>query len=299
VLRIPDGLGWWRVIPGGDAWLARLPQLVGECAEAWDLRLGAPVEPAIIGLVLPATLPDGAEAMLKLSFPEDEESDREGDALAHWDGRGAARLLAQDRERGAILIERLRPGSVLWEVDDAEAVVIAAGVMRELWRPPPADHRFALLADRALRWQSELPGRWERAGHPCAREVIDRAVVWIGELVATQPELVVCHQDMHGANILRATRSPWLAIDPKPVVGEPAFDVASLVRDRRPELLAADRPARILARRLDQLVEQLGLDRERMRGWAVAHALAWGIEHRGAVHAPEVAVAETLALMPA
>jgi streptomycin 6-kinase len=246
---------------------------------------------------VPATLPDGAEGMLKLSFPDDEESDREGDALAYWDGRGAARLLASDAGRGAILIERLRPGSTLWEVEDAEAVAIAAGVLRELWRPPPDDHGFALLADRALRWQAQLPERWERAGRPCVRAAIDRAVAWIGELVPTQPELVVCHQDLHGGNVLRATRAPWLAIDPKPVVGEPAFDVASLLRDRRAQLLAADQPSSVLARRIAQLAELLGLDRERVRGWGTVHALAWGIEEDGTLHPPEVAVAEALAVM--
>jgi streptomycin 6-kinase len=297
MLSVPDGPGWWRRVPGGAAWLARLPALVEECAAAWDLRLGPPVEPALIALVVPATLPDGAEAMLKLSFPDDEESDREGDALEHWDGRGAARLLAHDRERGAILIERLRPGSLLWEVEDADAVAIAAGVMRELWRPPPDGHGFALLADRAARWQAQLPGRWERAGRPCTRETIEHAVAWIGELLATQPELVVCHQDLNGGNVLRATRAPWLAIDPKPVVGERAFDVASLLRDRRAQLLIADRPARILARRIEQLAELLGLDRERMRAWGVVHALAWGIEEDGTVHPQEVAVADALAVM--
>ena len=85
------------------------------------------------------------------------------------------------------------------------------------------------------------------------------------------------HQDLHGGNVLRAEREPFLAIDPKPLVGERAFDVASLLRDRRGELARDPSPARRVRRRLDQLSADLDLDRERMRRWAVVHALAWGM----------------------
>ena len=84
----------------------------------------------------------------------------------------------------------------------------------------------------------------------------------------TQRERVLMHQDFHGGNVLLSERG-WLAIDPKPLVGEREFDVASLIRDRRPTTKAA------MERRLDYLVERLDLDRERTRGWAIAHALAW------------------------
>ena len=75
-------------------------------------------------------------------------------------------------------------------------------------------------------------------------------------------------QDLHGGNVLLSERG-WLAIDAQPVVGEREFDVASLIRDRRPTTKAA------LERRLAYLVERLSLDPERTRGWAIAHALAW------------------------
>jgi streptomycin 6-kinase len=85
----------------------------------------------------------------------------------------------------------------------------------------------------------------------------------------------VLHQDFHGGNVLRAEREPWLAIDPKPLVGEREFDTASLLRDRRAELVDDPKPQDRIRRRLDQLSADLELDRERMRGWGVAHALAW------------------------
>lgn len=120
-LALPRGLEWWREQRGGADWLERLQRLASECAEEWRLRLGAPFEPATVSLVVPATLPDGSEAVLKLAFPE-PESARESDALAAWDGRGAVRLLARDEVRSALLVERCLPGDQLWaESDEARA----------------------------------------------------------------------------------------------------------------------------------------------------------------------------------
>jgi streptomycin 6-kinase len=261
------------------AWRERAPGLAAECAERWDVAAGPPYPTHPFSYVAPAERADGAPVVLKLSFPE-PESEHEALALAHWDGAGAVRLLAHDPERRAMLVERCVPGDQLWGVaDEAEANAAAAAVLRRLWRPPPAAHAFRPLAGEARRWAVELPERWQRHDGPVDRAVLDRAVGWIDELLA-QPDgdPVVLHQDLHGGNVLCAAREPWLAIDPKPLVGERAFDAASLLRDRRGELATEPYPVRRMRRRLDQLADALGLDRERMRRWAVVHALAWGME---------------------
>ena len=274
-MRIPPALDWWDREPGGPEWLARLPRLVAECADAWGLRLGEPFD-AHISLVVPAQLPDGAPAVLKLNFPE-PESEHEADALEHWAGDGAVHLLAHDSERRALLVERCEPGTQLWEVaDEEEANRIGAAVLQRLWRPPAAGHRFRLLADEAARWAEELPLDWSRLGRPFERELVGEAVAACRELGPDQGQAVVLHQDFHGGNVLRSTREAWLAIDPKPLVGEREFDAASLLRDRRWELGEASGERRV-RRRLDLLVAELGLDRERMRRWGIAHALAWGM----------------------
>jgi streptomycin 6-kinase len=261
------------------AWRERVPRLVAECAARWELAVGAPLTAGGFSFVVRAVRADGTPAVLKLTFP-DAESEHEAAALAHWDGTGAVRLLAADAERRALLLERCVPGGQLWAVaDEAEADVAAAAVLRRLWRPPPERHDFRALEGEARRWAAELPARYERHGRPFDRALLDRAVAWIGELLAAPDgDAVVVHQDLHGGNVLRAVRGPWLAIDPKPLVGERAFDVASLLRDRRPELARDPAPVRRMRRRLDRLAGELGLDRERMRRWAVVHALAWGME---------------------
>ena len=134
----------------------------------------------------------------------------------------------------ALLVERCVPGTTLWELrDEEEANRIACGMLQRLWRPPPPDHVFRPLASEALRWAEELPREWSLMGEPFERRLIGGAVDAVQELVPTQGELVVVHQDFHGGNVLRAEREPWLTIDPKPLVGERAFDAASLSTNLR------------------------------------------------------------------
>jgi streptomycin 6-kinase len=158
------------------------------------------------------------------------------------------------------LIERCRPGTQLWRLPDEQATEIAAGILEQLW--VLADGPFRRLADQAARWADELPNR------SLERTLVDQAVDFLRQAGPTQRESVLLHQDFHGANVLLSDRG-WLAIDAKPLVGEREFDVASLIRDRRPTTEAQ------MERRLDYLVDRLSLDRERTRGWAIAHALAW------------------------
>jgi streptomycin 6-kinase len=275
-MKIPEGLLWWRKEPGGAAWLAKLPGIVADCAEAWSLRVHEPFEPAHSSLVLPAERADGTHAVLKVNFP-DSESECEPDSLADWRGRGAVLLLERDDERRSLLVERCQPGDQLWSVaDEDQAGEIAAGVLGRLWRAPPAEHRYRFLADEAARWATELAERWSLLGGPFDRALLDAAVSACHELGPAQGSAVILHQDFHGGNVLRAERELWLAIDPKPLVGEREFDGASLLRDRRWLVGQADAGRRV-ARRLDVLAAVLDLDRERMRGWGIVHALAWGV----------------------
>jgi streptomycin 6-kinase len=215
--------------------------------------------------------------VLKVNFPE-PESEHEADALQWWDGDGAVRLIAQDRARRALLIARCEPGDQLRNLpDETAANLIAAGVLRRLWtQAAPNDSGYRTLAEESRRWAQELPRRWERQGRPFPRRLLEEAVALCAELGGSQPELVVCHQDFHGGNVL-SHAGGWVAIDAKPLIGEHAFDLASLLRDRRHALLAGPHPARVLSERLDLLSGELGVERERARGWAIVHALAWGM----------------------
>src|SRR5688500_1870324 len=147
---IPAGLAWWREFHDGAAWLNRLPQLVDECAALWSLEIGAPYEPASVALVLRAER-GGVPCVLKINFPEDENRD-EGRALSLWNGDGAVRLLAENDERRALLLERVdaRAG------DDS----VVLDVLPRLWRP--VSEGFIEIEDVAARWSRTIPDAWRR-----------------------------------------------------------------------------------------------------------------------------------------
>ena len=231
-----------------------MTDILAACVARWSLSLEGRLDGETGARVFAATRSDGTPVVLKLTDPDDSDAEHEAEALAAWDGEGAVRLLEHDPERHALLLERLEPGTQAWELDEDEATLAVAGVLRRLHREPPAGHPFTLLADAARGWAEELPE---------LRTVVE-------DLLADPAPQLLLHQDLHGGNVLRSARG-WLAIDPKPLVGDPAFDVASLVRDRRPVT-----DGRLVQRRLDLLESELGYDRERMRAWSWVHTLAWG-----------------------
>jgi len=238
-------------------WRATVHDLVAECAREWGLRLGMPYEPGAAGHVLRAELPDGTPAVLKLNWPH-REAEQEADALERWDGDGAVRLYARDDERHALLLERCEPGSVLAESPDPLGVFL--DLLPRLWK---SGEGFRTLADEAQLWlDHDLP-------HARDARMRDVAVRYLAELVPTQGEQVLVHQDLHGENVLAAQREPWLAIDPKPLAAEREFSLAPIVRSF--ELGHSRREA---LDRLDRLSAELGLDRERVRGWTIAQTVA-------------------------
>ena len=256
-MRIPRSLtAEWRREP---EWLTALPRLAAECAELWNLELEEPVETPH-SLVVPA-----GEAVLKLNAPTHFEAESEAHALEHWAGNGAVRLLARDDERRALLIERCRPGTRLWD-GGADEPSIAAGLLPRLSLRVEESHPFRVLGDEAARWAEDVPRRYDLGGSPFESSLLEYAVGVFRSVEADAPFLV--NQDLHGGNVLRAGREPWLVIDPKPLVGERELDGVGFLRN------AVVRGQSV--RRWLDVLETLGLDRERLRGWGVAHALAWG-----------------------
>jgi streptomycin 6-kinase len=253
-----------------DAWLERVPELVDECVDAWDLRLGEPYPAGAAGYAVRADLAEGTPVVLKVIFPH-REAEHEAAALRVWGGNGAVRLLDYDEERWAMLLERCEPGTLLAEAEPETALDVFIELLPRLWKNegPP----FRTLADEAGWWIESLPGEWERVGRPFDRRLVDTAIGVLRELSGSQGEQVLLHQDLHGDNVLAAEREPWLVIDPKPLVGEREFGVAPIVRDVE---LGNGRPD--LLRRFDRLTAELSLDRDRARGWTIGQTIAWSFD---------------------
>jgi streptomycin 6-kinase len=265
-----EGLAWLETTEAGREWLARLPGIVEACAGAWGLTVGEPFAYALASLAMPVVRADGSAAVLKVSFP-DRESEHEAAALALIDGNGAVRLLEHDEGRRALLLERAVPGTPLKELDLDPALDVFIDLLPRVWRP--AGSPFRSLADEARWWAQTLLDDYERAGRPFERALLDAALDSIEMLAPSQGEQVLVNQDMHADNVVRAQREPWLLIDPKPLAGEREFGIAATVRGGE---LGHRRDA--VVHRLDRLTDELQLDRERARGWALAQTLAWAFD---------------------
>ncbi len=265
-----EGLAWMETSVEGRDWLTRLPGLVDACATQWSITLGEPFAYAFASLALPATREDGSAAVLKIQFP-DRESEYEAAALELMHGDGAVRLIAYDPGRRALLLERADPGSPLKELEPDRALDVFVDLLPRLWKPAGAP--FRPLADEAAWWAGSLPDDYDRAGRPFERALLDAVLESIETLSGSQGEQVLVNQDMHADNVIRAEREPWLLIDPKPLAGEREFGIAATIRGRE---LGHSREA--VVHRLDRLTDDLHLDRERARRWALAQTIAWAFD---------------------
>ena len=253
-----------------SAWLERVPGLVGECVDEWGLRLGEPYVAGAAGYTVRAELPDGTPAVLKVIYPH-REAEHEAEALRVWDGDAAVRLLAFDEGRWAMLTERCEPGTLLAKIEPEAALGVLIDLLPRLWKP--AGEPIRTLADEAAWWIGYIPDEWERSDRAVERALVDAAIDALTGLLESPGEQVLLHQDLHGDNVLAASREPWLVIDPKPLVGEREFSVAPILRDW---MLGHTR--REVLRRLDRLASELGLDRERARGWTIGQTMAWAFD---------------------
>ena len=259
----------WRGDPEGDAWLDALPRLVEECSVQWSLELGEPWTNSSGSLTMPATR-GGERVVLKIQFP-DREGLHQADVLRRWDGDGAVRLVDHDPERRAMLLERCDPGTPLSTIDPAAALGVLIELLPRSWVPAGAP--FRSLADESAELTAEMLDQWERTERSVDERLIRAAAEAFEHLAATQGEQVLVNQDLHADNVLRAEREPWLVIDPQPLAGEREFGVVAIVRGGE---LGHSRQA--VLQRLDRVSAELGLDRDRVRLWSMAHTLSWAFD---------------------
>ena len=262
----------------GRRWLEALPSIIDDYADRWWLRIGPPLALSY-NYVAPATRADGTQAIFKCGVVANNSTIRtEIAALQHWNGDGAVRVLEADADAGVCLLERLSPGKEIVELDDVESTQIAAGLMRRLWKPLPAEHAFPTLQDWGEAF-AQLRERHSGTTGPLPTFLIERGEALYWNLVGSQAEPIVLHGDLHHFNILSAQREPWLIIDPHGVVGEPAFEVGPWLRNTvgspngpHAHLYLLNQPnARaVLKRRLEDFSGLLGIERQRLRDWGIA-----------------------------
>ena len=303
-IEVPEALvAWHRKWFGesGRAWIDAVPDLTAGLLDRWQLRLdGAPICGAV-ALVLPVVRADGTLAMLKLQ-PVNDDTLGETDALHAWNGNGAVRLLGQDPESGSMLLERLDADCSLSTVgDDLVALEILSELLARL-SAVAAPVGLRRLSDVGAHMLDRLPRALTLVRDRSQHRLMQSCASALEQVLAEAGDRLL-HGDLHYFNILAPhpadPREPWLAIDPKPLAGDPGFELLPALHNRWEEAVATGDVPRAIRRRFDLMTDILGLDRRRATNWTLARILQyalWDVEHDDTIwHTePDRAIAQTL-----
>jgi streptomycin 6-kinase len=278
-------------------WLDALPRLIREVCEDWRLELDGSPAAGVSAAVIPVRDEHGGQTAVKFAWPHPEQR-LEHLALQAWRGKGAVRLLRADPGRGVMLLERARPTD-LTSVPLLEAWAIVAGLYRRLHIP--ATPQYDLLSAHCARWSRELLDL-PRSG-PVPRRYVEQAASLAHDFSsdpATDGTLI--HTDLHYFNVLAADREPWLAIDPKPLSGDPSFEIAPLLWNRWDEITASGSVRASVRERFHAMVDLTGFAEERARGWVVVREIVnilWAIQDEATIAADDDWVTASLAIAKA
>lgn len=307
-LEVPDALASSHQKFFGDAgraWIDAAPDLADRLLDRWHLqRDGEPMRGAV-ALVLPVVHLDGRLAMLKLQ-PVDDETVGEPVALRAWNGDGAVRLLEHDAASGSLLLERLDADRALATVaDDIAALQILSELLARL-TGVPAPNDVRRLADIGADMLTRVPPALAVVHDTSHRRVIQACTSALVE-VLPEPGDRLLHWDLHYWNVLAPhtsdPRAPWLAIDPKPLAGDPGFELLAALHNRWDDVVATGDVTRAIRHRFDVMTDILGLDRPRAMSWTLARVLQnmlWDIERGDTMWStePDRAIAEALLSLP-
>ncbi|MFF2082913.1 aminoglycoside phosphotransferase family protein [Nocardia sp. NPDC058176] len=280
-ITVPDAFARKKFDSAGErgrTWITALPALIDELLDRWSCTPDGAVMYGEVGIVVPVRHRELPPAVIKVSFPHPCTL-REPDAYAAWQGIGAVQLFARADEHFAMLLERAH-GTLATVTDPAAALAIQGGLTRALAVEAPAG--LPRLSDQMADWARDMIADARALGDPLPRRVLDAALATIRELGHDQPNTLV-HGDLHDANVLAADRAPWLAIDPKCLVGDPAHDALNVIRSPRFDTVLRLPDSRAdLSRLLDIYCDAADIDPLRARRWmqvgAVGEAL-WGRVH--------------------
>jgi len=250
--------------PARTEWLERLADRVQELEHRWSLRIHTPFSEGSCAWVAPVTLASGGRAVLKLGMPH-FENEHEAAGLRFWSGDAAVQILQEDDAAGAMLLEHCEPGTPLRALPEPEQDVVIANLLLRLWRSPAAPHPFRSLSALTQYWSDETLSQED---HWPDAELVREGLKLMEELPRSASRDVLLATDLHAGNVLRCQREPWLAIDPKPFVGDAAFDITQHLFNCGARLLS---DADSIIRRVAELTH---LDEERVRLWTFARAAA-------------------------
>ena len=265
-----------------NAWLTELSAFLKNIEAKLALQLAVPFSNLTFHYVAPAISATGEALVFKCGIPQ-KEMFTEIAALEHYDGQGCVRLIASDAEQGWLLMEACHPGYVLSSIEDDEvATHQAIQVMQKLWKPITKEAPFPSIEN----WLESLSHMQQnpRVKGLVSKRLMDYSVGFSKDLCASMGEPVLLHGDLHHDNILSSSRAPYLAIDPKGLIGEREYECGALIRNPISKMRGMSGLSRFLKRRLDQIAAETGFDRKRIQQWSMVQAVLaayWQIEDGG------------------
>ncbi|MGH9104932.1 MAG: aminoglycoside phosphotransferase family protein [Acidimicrobiales bacterium] len=266
---IPEDLGRAAAKEGREKWLSELPALVARIAAGWQLEVDDPFLPGgETAWVAPARDGTGKDFVLKVCWPH-PEAVHEADGLRCWGGAGSVLLYRANKlaEATVLLLERCRPGTQLRSLPPKEHDLVVAGLLRRLWTKPPPGHRFRPLSDMCDYWADRYEAR-SRSERSCLEAPLAKeGIRLLRQLPKGGGDASLLHTDLHAGNVLAAEREPWLAIDPKPYVGDPTYDVTQHIFNG---VFIEGSDADALASRMANLLD---LDLDRTLLWLFSRAV--------------------------
>ena len=278
-----------------EAWLVALPAFLKSIEAKLSIRIAAPFFNLTYHYVAPATSATGEAWIFKYSIPY-KEMRTEIAALQYYNGQGCVRLIASDAEQGWLLLEACQPGVMLSILEDDEAATrYAVEVIQKLWKPIAKEEPFPTIQN----WLEGLSRMQQdpRAKDLISKRLMDYSIGLSKDLCASMGELVLLHGDLHHDNILSSSRAPYLAIDPKGLIGEREYECGALIRNPIAKIRGMSGLSRFLKRRLDQMAAEAGFDRNRIQQWSMVQAVLaayWQIEDEGSDGQQWIQCAEAL-----
>ncbi|HEY1176886.1 MAG TPA: aminoglycoside phosphotransferase family protein [Phytomonospora sp.] len=266
----------------GRAWFDSLPDQIDRYTGEWGLRVTGGPMAGMGSLVLPVENAEGVPAMLKFQ-PVDDETVGEAIGLRIWNGDGSVRLLDEDPATGVLLLEALDPSRDLMAIADEDALDVIIELLGRLTAvPAPPDLRK--LSDIAAQMVADTPAALPKLADPEERAFVEYAAATVAELLGEAGDRLL-HWDLHYENVLAPLpgtgREAWLAIDPKPLAGDPGFDLLPAMFNRFEEMEASGDLVKAVVRRFDRMVDGLSLDRDRAVAWTIGRVLQdalWNVE---------------------
>ena len=262
----------------GAKWLEGLHETVSYYIHKWELVNEGPVENLSYNYVLRVRDLENRPLILKLGVPNYDFAN-ECRTLQFYDGASCVRVIKEDAWNGAFLLDRLVPGNMLLDLDEELAVKEFAEVWKKTRRPIKSNSDFPLIQDWFRAFDRYLLTYPENNG-PLPNEQVEKAKMLAHHILYQTGDLQLLHGDLHHQNILYSDKYGWMAIDPKGIIGDSYFDLISFLIN---ELQHQTSPREVLQRRVDILVEELNLNRERLllTGFVMSTLYAcWGVEDK-------------------